>query len=174
MVIANWFPDLAPLMGVVFPLRMRARNRWPTARSARLVGRRWARGHLISRTSPVRVPDRSVEVRQARIPARYRTSSSSRVWRGPAAFRVTGRLDELTPCDARSMTDKPRYRLRDNSPALSRRQWWIFGVAVLVAIVGPILLAITGKAPFGGILMGLSALVIVFTVVSALARSPRK
>ena len=101
-------------------------------------------------------------------------SLNCRDWRGPAAFRVTGPLDELAPRDARSMTDKPRYRLRDNSPALSRRQWWIFGVAVLVAIVGPILLAITGKAPFGGILMGLSALVIVFTVVSALARSPRK
>jgi len=72
------------------------------------------------------------------------------------------------------MTDKPRYRLRDNSPALSRLQWWIVGVTILVAVVGPILLAITGKASFGGMLMGLSALVIVFTVVSASGRSPSR
>jgi hypothetical protein len=72
------------------------------------------------------------------------------------------------------MTDKPHYSIRENSPALSRLQWWIFGVTILVAVVGPLLLAITGKAPFGGILMGLSALVIVFTVVSALGRSPKK
>ena len=90
------------------------------------------------------------------------------------AARVTECVDERVACDARSMTDKPRYRLRDNSPALSRLQWWIFGVAVLVAIVGPILLAITGKASFGGMLLGLSALVMVFTVVSASGRSPSK
>jgi hypothetical protein len=72
------------------------------------------------------------------------------------------------------MTDKPRYSIRENSPALSRLQWWILGVTILVAVVGPLLLAIAGKAPFGGILMGLSALVIVFTVVSALGRSLKK
>src|SRR5450759_2108965 len=94
--------------------------------------------------------------------------------RTSAAGRVTECADERAPWDARSMADKPRYRLRDNSPALSRLQWWIFGVAILVAVVGPILLAITGKAPLGVILMGPSALVIVFTVVSASGRSPKK
>jgi divalent metal cation (Fe/Co/Zn/Cd) transporter len=63
------------------------------------------------------------------------------------------------------MTDKPRYSIRENSAALSRLQWWIVGVATLVAGVGGI-----GKAAFGWMLMGLAALIIVFTVISAAGR----
>ena len=34
------------------------------------------------------------------------------------------------------MTDKPQYQLHANSPALSRFQWWIVGIPILVAAVG--------------------------------------
>jgi cytochrome c oxidase assembly factor CtaG len=72
------------------------------------------------------------------------------------------------------MTDKPRYRLRANSVPLSRLQWWISGVACAVAVVSGIVLPLVGKVALGGALMGLSALVIVFTITSASGRGPGK
>ena len=93
--------------------------------------------------------------------------------RGRAALRVTGCFDELAPFDARSMTDKPRYQLRPNSVALSRLQWWIVGVALLVTALGAFL-ALTRGTAFGATLMGLSSLVVAFTLISATGRSPDK
>jgi hypothetical protein len=63
-----------------------------------------------------------------------------------AAVRVTGYVYEPALCDARSMTDKPRYRLRAKGPALSRLQWWVVGGATLVGAFGLILL-LTGRLP---------------------------
>jgi cytochrome c oxidase assembly factor CtaG len=71
------------------------------------------------------------------------------------------------------MTDKPRYQLRANSVALSRLQWWIVGVAFLVAAVGTVL-ALAGRAPFVPGLIGLSVLTGIFTVVGATGRGPKK
>jgi len=71
------------------------------------------------------------------------------------------------------MTDKPRYQLRANSVALSRFQWWIVGIAILVAVVGAFL-ALTRNTAFGALLMSLSSLVVAFTIVSATGRSPSK
>jgi hypothetical protein len=73
-------------------------------------------------------------------------------------FRVTGRFDELAPCDARSMADKPRYQLRANRlraerPTLWRLQWWIVGVDSLVGIVA-IVLVLTRRWAVGGGLYG--------------------
>jgi hypothetical protein len=90
-----------------------------------------------------------------------------------AAVRATWHVDELPLCDARSMTDKPRYQLRANSAALSRFQWWIVGMAFFVAAVGAVL-ALAGSAPFGTMMMSLSALTGIFTVVSANGRGPSK
>jgi cytochrome c oxidase assembly factor CtaG len=71
------------------------------------------------------------------------------------------------------MTDKPRYQLRANSAALTRYQWWIVGMALFVAAVGAVL-AFAGRAPFGAMLMSLSALTGTFTVVAANGRGPGK
>jgi hypothetical protein len=92
--------------------------------------------------------------------------------RGRAALRVTGCFDWLAPCDARSMTDKPRYQLRPNSVALSRLQWWIVGVALLVAAVGAVL-AFSGSRA-GTPLICLSILIGAFTVIIARGRGPAK
>jgi hypothetical protein len=70
------------------------------------------------------------------------------------------------------MDDKPRYRLRANSVALSRLQWWVAGVATFVAVIG-IVLALTGRA-FGSILTSLSAMIVLFTVISVAGRGPSK
>ena len=70
------------------------------------------------------------------------------------------------------MDDKPRYRLRANSVALTRLQWWIAGVATFVAAIG-FVLALTGRA-FGTMLMGLSVMIGLFTVNSATGRGPNK
>jgi uncharacterized membrane protein len=93
-----------------------------------------------------------------------------------AAVRVTGRFDELVPCDARSMTDKPRYQLRANRirtkrPTLWRLQWWIVGVDTLVGIVA-IVLVLTGAWPLAAALMGLSALISIFILFIANGRRP--
>jgi hypothetical protein len=90
-----------------------------------------------------------------------------------AAVRVTGHVGELALCDAQSMSDKPRYRLRANSAALSRLQWWIVGIAILIAAFG-VVLAITGRAAPGAMLMGLSGMMIAFTVISATRQGPTK
>jgi hypothetical protein len=82
-------------------------------------------------------------------------------------------VDELPLCEARSMTDKPRYQLRANSAALTRFQWWIVGMAFFVAAVGAVL-ALAGRTPFGTMLMGLSVLTGTLTVVSANGRDPSK
>jgi hypothetical protein len=83
-------------------------------------------------------------------------------------------VDERTPrCHAWSMTDKPRYSIRENSAALSRLQWWIVGVGGLV-IAFSIVLALTGGAALGGMLMSLAVLVNIFTVVIATGRGTSK
>jgi hypothetical protein len=71
------------------------------------------------------------------------------------------------------MTDKPRYQLRANSVALPRFQWWIVGIAILVAVVG-VFLAFTRGTAFGTIMMSLSSLVVAFTIVSAKGPNPSK
>lgn len=71
------------------------------------------------------------------------------------------------------MTDKPRYQLRGNSAALTRFQWWIVGMALLVAVVGAAL-SLAGRTPFGTILMSLSSLTGAFTVVIANGQGPSK
>jgi hypothetical protein len=64
------------------------------------------------------------------------------------------------------MTDKPRYRLRANGPALSRLQWWIVGVAAFVGALG-LLLGLTGRGAFGGGLVVLSVGTNALTINSA-------
>jgi len=81
-------------------------------------------------------------------------------------------MSELDLCDARSVTDKPRYQLRANSVALSRLQWWIVGVALLVAAVGAVL-ALSGSWA-GTSLICLSVLIGAFTVIIARGRGPGK
>jgi Zn-dependent membrane protease YugP len=71
------------------------------------------------------------------------------------------------------MTDKPRYRIRANTAALSSLQWWIVGVATLVFAFG-VVLALTGRAALAAMLMGLAVLVNIFTVVSATERGTSK
>jgi hypothetical protein len=70
------------------------------------------------------------------------------------------------------MDDKPRYRLRANSVALTRLQWWVVGVAMFVGVIG-IVLALTGRA-FGSILTSLSILIGSFTIISVAGRGPSK
>jgi O-antigen ligase len=70
------------------------------------------------------------------------------------------------------MTDKPRYQLRANSVALSRLQWWIVGVALLMAAVGAVL-ALSGSWA-GTSLICLSVLIGAFTVIIARGREPGK
>lgn len=85
---------------------------------------------------------------------------------------MTGSVDESTLCDARSMTDKPRYRLRANSLALSRLQWWIFGIAVCVGTCS-LLLKLSGKEPVGGaMVLAIAALTASVTMMIALVRGP--
>ena len=89
---------------------------------------------------------------------------------------MTGRFDERVPCDARPMTDKPRYRLRANRlraerPTLWRLQWWIVGVDSLVGIVA-IVLVLTGRGALAGAFMGLSALISAFILSIAKSRRP--
>jgi hypothetical protein len=69
------------------------------------------------------------------------------------------------------MDTKPRYRLRRDSAALSRFQWWIVGVAILIGTFG-VVLAITGRVVLGAMLMSLSGLINGFTVVIASSRRP--
>jgi len=74
---------------------------------------------------------------------------------------------DLALCDAWSMTDRPRYRLRAKGPGLSRFQWWIMGAATLEFAVGLRLAAMAliggdvgehvGTLALGGFLMGLSS-----------------
>jgi hypothetical protein len=64
-----------------------------------------------------------------------------------------------------AMTDKPRYQMRANSVALTHFQWWIVGIATLVAAVGFVLL-LSGNAT-GAILMSLSSLIGISTIVIA-------
>lgn len=45
----------------------------------------------------------------------------------------------LSWCDACSVTYKPRYRLRPKSVALTRLEWWIIGIALLVAVLALVL-----------------------------------
>jgi hypothetical protein len=71
------------------------------------------------------------------------------------------------------MTDKPRYRIRANTPALSSLQWWIVGVAILVFAFG-VVIALTGRAGLAALLMGLAFLVNILTVVRATERGTSK
>ena len=68
---------------------------------------------------------------------------------------------------ARAKTDKPRYQLRANSAALTRFQWWIVGMAIVVGAFG-LLLGLAGRAwAGGGGLMGIAGLTVALAVVSA-------
>ena len=69
------------------------------------------------------------------------------------------------------MDNKPRYRLRRKSTALSRFQWGIVGVAILIGTFG-VVLALTGRVVLGAMLMSLSGLINGFTVVIANSRRP--
>ena len=42
-------------------------------------------------------------------------------------------------CDACSVTDKPRYRLRPKSLALTRLEWWFVGITGLAAVIALVL-----------------------------------
>ena len=71
-----------------------------------------------------------------------------------------------------SMADKPRYRLRANSVALSRLQWWVSGIAVCVGTCS-ILLRLAGKALLGGAMVpAIAAITVSVTVIIAGMRRP--
>lgn len=75
------------------------------------------------------------------------------------------------------MTDKPRYqvranRLRTERPALWRLQWWIVGVLLLVGTIA-VVLALTGKWAFAGVLVGLSSLISIFILFIAKGQRPK-
>ena len=69
------------------------------------------------------------------------------------------------------MDNKPRYRLYRNGKALSRLQWSIVAVAILIGICG-LVFALAGREVLGAMLMGLSALINGFTHVIESGRSP--
>lgn len=71
------------------------------------------------------------------------------------------------------MSDRPRYRLRSNSIALTRLQWWIVGVAAPVGVFG-LGLGLTGVIPSatGGGIAGLAALISSGVLVSAGSHQP--
>ena len=70
------------------------------------------------------------------------------------------------------MADKPRYRLRANSPALTRMQWWIFGIAICV-VTCSLLLVLAGKEPLAGGMVGAAAAITAsVTVMIAQLRDP--
>ena len=86
--------------------------------------------------------------------------------------RATEQVDELPLCDARSMTDKPRYQLRANGVALSRLQWWVCGFAFCVGTCS-MLLRLAGKAPLGGAMVpAIAAITVGVTVIIAGMRRP--
>jgi len=64
---------------------------------------------------------------------------------------------------------KRRYRLRASSVALSRFEWVLFGIAVLVGLAG-IITAVTVSSGFGGMLTGLAALSIAALVANGMTR----
>jgi predicted transporter len=71
------------------------------------------------------------------------------------------------------MDDKPRYRIRANTTALSRTEWWILGVAIFVGIFGlGLVLGSNFTSVWGSRLMILSTLTISITVLITLARHP--
>jgi len=89
-----------------------------------------------------------------------------------AAVRTIGCVTELALWHPQSMVDKPRYRLRANSVALSRLQWWVCGIAVCAA-TGSILLRLAGKAPLGGAMVpAIAAITVGVTVIIAGMRRP--
>ena len=70
------------------------------------------------------------------------------------------------------MADKPRYQLRANSPALTRLQWWIGGIALCVGTCS-ILLRFAGKAPLGGAMVpAIAAITASVTLIIARMRGP--
>lgn len=96
-----------------------------------------------------------------------------------AAVRVAGGIVWRTPCDARSMTDQPRYRLRANGPAFSRLEWWMVGSANFAFACG-LMLALTlfvgGDEQFvrlgvGGGVMALSGMSNALTIRKANGRA---
>ena len=89
------------------------------------------------------------------------------------AVQVSGGVDERPLCDARSMTDKPRYRLRANSAAMTRFQWWIAGLATAIGVFGLILI-LAGRLPLGILFLGLSGMTNGLTVLIASYQSRRK
>lgn len=52
------------------------------------------------------------------------------------------------------MGDPPRYRLREKAPALTKAQWCIVGIALVVGLVG-LILGIVARSPLGTVLAGL-------------------
>ena len=64
------------------------------------------------------------------------------------------------------MDDKPRYRLRTNSVAMTRLQWWIAGVAALAGVFG-LILFFGGRVPLGILFLGLSGMTNGLTVLIA-------
>jgi hypothetical protein len=90
--------------------------------------------------------------------------------RASAPVRVTGGVDQQALCDARSMTDKPRYRLRANSVAMTRFQWWIAGLATAIGVFGLILI-LAGRFPLGILFLCLSGMTNGLTVLIASHRS---
>jgi hypothetical protein len=67
------------------------------------------------------------------------------------------------------MTDKPRYRLRANSVAMTRFQWWIAGLATAIGIFGLILI-LAGRL-WGILFLSLSGMTNGLTVIIASHRS---
>jgi hypothetical protein len=68
------------------------------------------------------------------------------------------------------MDDKPRYRLRANSVALTRLQWWIAGFAALVGVFG-LIIVLAGRFPLGILFLGLSGMTSGLTILIATRQS---
>ena len=68
------------------------------------------------------------------------------------------------------MDDKPRYRLRTNSVAMTRLQWWIAGVAALVGVFG-LILVLAGRLPLGILFLGMSGMTNGLTILIATRQS---